>query len=123
MKTFCVALFMAGFALSAQAKPTKPPEPEYLKKAHRIEAKAIAATKGMVVRKRGVLTIRYDGKAVAQFTDVRPTEGSVHARFGYLIVILEYLTGLQEPIKLWQLSHAIMVKSTICSLFIQTAVC
>ena len=65
---------MAGFALSAQAKPTKPPEPEYLKKAHRIEAKAIAATKGMVVRKRGVLTIRYDGKAVAQFTDVRPTE-------------------------------------------------
>ena len=70
LKTLIAASILAVATASAQAQTM----PEFITKAHKIEAKALMMAKGTVIRRGHNLTIRYDGVPVARFKDMRPRE-------------------------------------------------
>jgi len=68
-----IVLLIILLVASGTAAATKP-EPVPTLKAIPAETLAMGKAKGVALRKAGVLSIAYEGKTVARFTNIRPTE-------------------------------------------------
>lgn len=73
MGVYMIAFLIIFLVASGTASATKP-EPVPTVKAIPAETLAMGKAKGVATRKAGVLRIAYEGKAVARFTNIRPTE-------------------------------------------------